>query len=131
MVLDVVYVAFDVVLDSVYVVLDLPFDVMHGVMVYLTWSLALFMVRFVCVALQKQAADRNRRDWEMKQSEDKFDQKIKEKDARMGDMALHIRTRDRQVMALEEKVRTRQHEHTTHTYRIRRVSTLMYYFVLI
>lgn len=40
----------------------------------------------------------------MKKNFEECDQRIKGYEDKMGEMALHIRTRDRQIMAVEEKV---------------------------
>lgn len=50
----------------------------------------------------------------MKTENEKYQKKIEGYEDKISDMTLHIRTRDKQVLAVEEKVRTRHHQHYTH-----------------
>lgn len=50
----------------------------------------------------------------MKTQKETYEKTIKEYEDKISDMTLHIRTRDRQVMAVEEKVGTRHHKHHAH-----------------
>ena len=67
-----------------------------------------------CLGLQEQEEARIKRDWEMKTQKETYEKTIKEYEDKISDMTLHIRTRDRQVMAVEEKVGTRHHKHHAH-----------------
>lgn len=57
------------------------------------------------VVAQRQEEERVRRDYEVRKMTEQYERRIKGYESQIGDMVLHIRTRDRQIMAVEEKVR--------------------------
>ena len=59
------------------------------------------------LASQKQEEARIEKDRAMKKTCETYEQTIKEYGDKISDMMLHIRTRDRQILAVEDKVRLR------------------------
>lgn len=61
--------------------------------------------RSILMTPQRQEDERIEGERRAKKLEEGYEQKVKDYEKKMGDMMLHIRTRDRQFMVVEDKVR--------------------------